>query len=146
MRTSLFRDLALQIPIKRYIHHVLIYPPGLSTWGLPADGSCAWAGNAVVGMAMGTWSYAWLAGEFWRQPQVKGGGGAGEGGKGQTKSGVLEEMAGYAHESKPHPRLSSYMPSILLTGNRPVEGLPFHCLWLNPTSWPIHLICPAHSI
>ena len=74
---------------------MLIYPLGLSTWGLPADGSCAWAGNSVVGMAMGTWSYAWLAGEFWRQPQVRGmgrgqgGGGGREGGGGGNKTGTV---------------------------------------------------------
>ena len=74
---------------------MLIYPLGLSTWGLPADGSCAWAGNSVVGMAMGPWSYAWLAGEFWRQPQVRGmgrgqgGGGGREGGGGGNKTGTV---------------------------------------------------------
>ena len=62
----------LQVNIQAYTHHVLVYPLGLSSWGSPSDGSCGWAGNAVIGMAQGTWSYAWVAGEYWRQPQVRG--------------------------------------------------------------------------
>ncbi|GAX78345.1 hypothetical protein CEUSTIGMA_g5787.t1 [Chlamydomonas eustigma] len=54
----------------QYVHHVLVYPPGLDTWGLPAGGACSWAGNSVIGMAMGTWSYSWIAGDYWQQPQL----------------------------------------------------------------------------
>lgn len=55
----------------QYAHHILIYPPNMGSWGVPTPGnSCGWAGNAVLGMAMGTWSYIWLAGDFWNHNQL----------------------------------------------------------------------------
>ncbi|KAG1681350.1 hypothetical protein FOA52_007398 [Chlamydomonas sp. UWO 241] len=61
----------LNISHQRYVHHILVYPRGMRTWGRALDGSqCTWAGNAALGMAMGTWSYVWVAGDYWGNRQL----------------------------------------------------------------------------
>jgi hypothetical protein len=50
----------------------MVYPAGVSKWGKDKQNgaTCTWAGNAAVGMAMGTWSYVWIAGDFYTQRQL----------------------------------------------------------------------------
>lgn len=61
----------LKIKHKAFVHHILVYPKGLSSWARSTDDAgCSWAGKSVIGMAQGTWSYIWISGDFWRQQQL----------------------------------------------------------------------------
>lgn len=37
------------------------------TWG---GADCTWSGKGIVGMAQGSWSYAWISGDSWSLQQV----------------------------------------------------------------------------
>ncbi|EFJ50649.1 hypothetical protein VOLCADRAFT_103856 [Volvox carteri f. nagariensis] len=52
---------------RRYRHHVIITPPNMPQW---AGSECNWSGMGSIGMAQGTWSYAWISGDSWKTKQV----------------------------------------------------------------------------
>lgn len=83
--------------LRRYRHHVIITPKGMSNW---AGAGCTWSGMGSIGMAMTTWSYAWINGDNWNFPQVGGCGAggrvrwAGDGGAGACPGPRVESGAG----------------------------------------------------
>jgi hypothetical protein len=57
----------LGINHRRWRHHVLVLPRNMSAW---MGSGCTWAGNAVVGFAASSWSYAWINGDLWDKQQL----------------------------------------------------------------------------
>lgn len=58
----------LKVQHKKYRHHVLITPRNMSGWAGP---ECSWSGTAVMGFAMGDYSWAWINGDGWDENQVR---------------------------------------------------------------------------
>ncbi len=64
------------------------------SWGGP---DCTWNGKGIVGMAQGSWSYAWISGDSWALQQVglqeRGGGWKRGRGSVGLQQGGLEDVA-----------------------------------------------------
>ncbi|KXZ53822.1 hypothetical protein GPECTOR_6g740 [Gonium pectorale] len=52
---------------RRFRHHIIITPRNMTGW---AGAGCDWSGVGSVGMAQGSWSYAWISGDSWQTKQV----------------------------------------------------------------------------